>query len=150
MMDESLQRAMKLSNEQKILLRLIHGELVTKADLMDLIYGDDPDGGPVYAEQCLTQAIHALRDRLRLEGWDIELVKCYGLEVGKGRTFQGCPETERERRSQRISGRTGADWSRPGNYSARPDAGRSAPSRSPSPAHGLTDFLSKPSQHIGS
>jgi hypothetical protein len=150
MMDESLQRAMKLSNEQKILLRLIHGELVTKADLMDLIYGDDPDGGPDTADHCLRKTISVLRRRLLLDGWDVETVTCYGLDVGKGRMFDGCKETEHKKKSRRISERTGADWSRPGNYSARPDAGRSAPSRSPSPAQGLTDFLSKPSQHIGS
>jgi DNA-binding winged helix-turn-helix (wHTH) protein len=150
MMDDSLKRAMKLTHEQKILLRLVHGELVAKEDLLDLLYGDRPDGGPMNAEQCMKVSMMALRERLRRDGWDIETVRCYGVGVGKGRTFDGCPRTEQRKSSSPISERTGASFSPRTNCRESPAVSRERPSRSQSPAHGLTDFLSSPSQRIAS
>jgi hypothetical protein len=152
MMDESLQRAMKLTHEQKILLRLVHGELVTKGDLIDLVWGDDPDGGPMFAENSFHVSIGTLKERLNREGWDIEVVKGYALGLGKGPVRKGCRNTKQGSRGSRrtTSRQTGAGSSPAMNSGPSLKASgvrcpTTPPSR-PSQSHGLTDFLSKPSQ----
>jgi hypothetical protein len=150
MMDDSLKRAMKLSHEQKILLRLVHGDLVAKEDLLDLLYGEDPEGGPVNAEQCLGFCLWTLRKRLRRDGWDIETVRCYGLGVGKGRFFDGCPRTDYGKSSSKRSAKTGESPSRGPNFCEGSRPAHRAVLPSPSRDFELTDFLSNPSQRIAS
>lgn len=41
--------------------------------LIDQIYADDPNGGPLDSQACLRSVIHKLRPKLRKTGWDIEL-----------------------------------------------------------------------------
>jgi hypothetical protein len=150
MMDDSLKRAMKLTHEQKILLRLVHGELVAEQDLVELLYGNEPDGGPVWAENCVKVCISALRRRLRRDGWDIEVVRCYGLGVGKGRMFEGCARTDYGKgSSQRSAKTTGSPSRRPTSCEESRPAHR-AVLPSPSRDFELTDFLSNPSQRIAS
>jgi DNA-binding winged helix-turn-helix (wHTH) protein len=159
MMDDSLKRAMKLSHEQKILLRLVHGELVAKDELLQLLYGDDPDGGPMWAESSLNVAIVTLRGRLQREGWDLETVRCYGLDVGKGRVYDGCPSRLRATRSYSqdtsgsIEGRSSPGaTSKPSLLGDAAKRGRFRPTRSTSQSASfeLGDFLSNPSQVIAS
>jgi hypothetical protein len=159
-MDESLQRAMKLTQEQKILVRLVKGDLVPKSELVDLLWGDDPDGGPEWAESRLYVLMTYLRRRLRREGWDVEVVSCYALGTAKGRIFEGWRPSQRTATgsgSRRTSRRTGGDSSQRKNLSqsSQPTGNSPAPSP-PMPSSsrldsfGLTDFLSKPSQRIAS
>lgn len=45
------------------LLAVTPGRVVTKAQLIEWIYGDDEDGGPEWAEKNITVAITKLRSR---------------------------------------------------------------------------------------
>jgi hypothetical protein len=42
------------------------------ADLVSVVYADDPDGGPDTAEQCIRIAVHRLRPQLLAIGWTIQ------------------------------------------------------------------------------
>lgn len=48
-------------------LALAHGDLVTRKELIEAVYGDKEDGGPLDAEPSIKVIIH----HLRREGWPI-------------------------------------------------------------------------------
>lgn len=55
---------------------------VTIKRLLDACYGDDPDGGPLFADTCIHIAIHRLSPRLRALGVTIVAAWCaYRLEI---------------------------------------------------------------------
>ena len=59
---------------RRIIERLSMGPATT-ADLIDFAYGDDPDGGPLSAKQCITTTLFHLRKK----GADIERKYTYSL-----------------------------------------------------------------------
>jgi hypothetical protein len=149
MMDESLQRAMKLKADQKVLLALVHGQPVLREHLLDLLYAHDPDGGPLGAEAVLRAVICNLRKKLRAEGWDIETIRGYALNVNREPPWK----TPTELLLPSISNGTGGGSSPATNSQTSSAPVASTPSRSraaPSTPAVRPDFLSKPSQHIGS
>lgn len=56
-----------------------HRDGVTMAEFMDAVYGDDPDGGPLHAEN----NIHVTICKLRKQGLQIERRTTYCL-IGRG------------------------------------------------------------------
>ena len=56
----------------RILEVLIRRQSVSGEQLIDILYADDPDGGPENAPKCLSVHIHRLRWCLRLQGITIK------------------------------------------------------------------------------
>jgi DNA-binding winged helix-turn-helix (wHTH) protein len=68
-----------MTNEQKILTMLVGNGLVLRDTLLDAIYGDREDGGPMTADKCLDVYMLNLRQVLDAEGegWEIETIRGY-------------------------------------------------------------------------
>jgi hypothetical protein len=50
------------SSQSRLLAALLHSPgALRRKELVEYIYGDDPDGGPLWASTTITQAVHRLR-----------------------------------------------------------------------------------------
>jgi hypothetical protein len=157
-MDESLRRAMKMTIGQRLLTMLAGGECVTRADMIQALWGDDPDGGPGDADACLNVHLYELGLKLAEDGWKIERVGGYALGLGKGREWDG----RRAEKAATASGLPSTSAPTAGGSSPRKKRGMSssaaAADRSPRMRSGtrsgtsaaLTDFGSNPLQRIAS
>jgi len=61
--------------ERTVLERLVEagGAPVTRAKLVDAVYGDDPDGGPLFANANIAVYIYRLNQKLPPRGFSVEL-----------------------------------------------------------------------------
>lgn len=50
-------------------------------DLVDAVYGDDPDGGPLYASECIRTHIHQMKPALAAVGLRIASRPYHVIEV---------------------------------------------------------------------
>jgi hypothetical protein len=52
-------------------------------DLVDLVYADDPDGGPLTAQRCLNVIAHRANAQLRPQGYQIK-----SMWLGRGARYR--------------------------------------------------------------
>lgn len=74
---EGLQAAVLGPRGRKIIdaLSRAYPSYLDGADLQDKVFADEPDGGPIYANQALTEAIRTLRPEIERFGWTIPKAK---------------------------------------------------------------------------
>lgn len=67
----------------KILTTLIkaNGQPVHIKRLVDSVYGDDPDGGPMYPEPVIKHGITDLKYHVWAKGYDIRTVRGFGYQI---------------------------------------------------------------------
>lgn len=51
-------------NARKLLILLADRGEVSQEEMIEYMYGDDPDGGPLYAEKCIRVTLSKLRAKL--------------------------------------------------------------------------------------
>ncbi len=56
---------------QAMILRRLCFSPASSMQLADYCYANDPDGGPVHAQKCITNTINRMRPKLLLMGWMI-------------------------------------------------------------------------------
>lgn len=56
---------------ERIVLVLASAGGLSRRELADRVYADDPDGGPDTAENCISSTINIYRGRLAATGWRI-------------------------------------------------------------------------------
>lgn len=68
---------------RRILTRLMlgNGATVSKAVIVEELYGDRPDGGPDTAEKVVESHISKLRKRIKPRGWTIRCSKFDGYRL---------------------------------------------------------------------
>lgn len=69
--------------QQEVILRLsqAHGSLVHTDQLIDFVYGDDEDGGPLDARACLQVHITKARQKINRLGWTIVAERFRGYRL---------------------------------------------------------------------
>ena len=60
-----------------------HGRYVPAARVAELVYADDPDGGPLGAVDIVSAFAHHLRRKMRPLGWNIESKRFAGYRIVK-------------------------------------------------------------------
>lgn len=88
----------------RILDTLIRRQAVTGAQLVDILWGDDPDGGPSNAPKCLSVHVHRMRWALRHVGIEVRSID-YENSIGRMCTYALNPahrEAAREFLDKRI------------------------------------------------
>lgn len=78
----------QLRGHHRRLLQIVrnahHG--ITLPKLVDAVYADDPNGGPLYASTVVQQIIHRVNKRLFVSGWVIKATR-----LGRGAKYRMVP-----------------------------------------------------------
>lgn len=69
--------------ERDLILRLsqAHGSLVHTSNLVDFIYQDEEDGGPLTADRTIHVHVTKARQRIKPHGWTIEEERYRGYKL---------------------------------------------------------------------
>jgi DNA-binding response OmpR family regulator len=62
-------------------LRQAAGGVVTNAQLIDFVYGDQPDGGPESASFCIQSYICKARPKIQAVGWTVTVERHIGYRL---------------------------------------------------------------------
>ena len=67
--------------ELKIIKALPRAGVIATEDLIDRVYGDDPDGGPEWANHAIYNNLSRIRKKLRPLGYDIAKTNGHGYRL---------------------------------------------------------------------
>lgn len=82
--DRALDRVALSPTERKIVDALsgAYPDGLSNKDIILVVYGDDPDGGPLSARNCINVHLHSIRKRIRAAGWTV------GADARGGQTIR--------------------------------------------------------------